>query len=69
MSAEAISATDFDASRRVTEPLKSQLNALAAETSVERLECTPVGDFVALHIRELAMDYADFIGQVDLRGR
>ncbi len=66
VSPEAVGAQEFEALTRVTEPLKSRLDALAAETAVERLESTPEGDFVAIHIRELAIDYADFIALVDL---
>ena len=56
----------FKALRAHTAPLDGRLRSLAEDSEVEQLETTSNGDFVAVHTRDLAIDYDDFLEQFDI---
>ena len=63
---ETVGEHEFEVLRAHTAPLEDQLGALADDAEVEHVETTPNGDFVAVHTRNLAVDYDDFVAQFDI---
>ena len=64
--ADLLGESEFETLRARTASLNGRLQAIVPDSEVEQLETTPDNDFLAVHTRNLAIDYDDFVEQFDI---
>ncbi len=64
--ADLLGESEFETLRARKALLNGRLQAIVPDSEVEQLETTPDNDFLAVHTRNLAIDYDDFVEQFDI---